>query len=44
MPGAPRWISVQAALDWYRSEEYTAIRKIRESAARARLYVVDGID
>jgi uncharacterized protein (DUF1330 family) len=33
----------QAALDWYRSEEYTAIRKIREGAARARLYVVDGI-
>ena len=33
----------QAALDWYRSEEYTAIRKIREGAALARLYVVDGI-
>ena len=36
--------SREAALDWYRSEEYTAIRKIREGAARARLYVVDGAD
>jgi uncharacterized protein (DUF1330 family) len=34
----------QAAVDWYRSEEYTAIRKLREGAAQARLYVVDGID
>jgi uncharacterized protein (DUF1330 family) len=33
----------QAAIDWYRSEEYTEIRKIREGAARARLYVVDGV-
>jgi uncharacterized protein (DUF1330 family) len=34
----------QAAIDWYRSEEYTEIRKIREGAARARMYVVDGIE
>jgi uncharacterized protein (DUF1330 family) len=34
----------QAAIDWYRSEEYTAIRSIREGAAHARMYVVDGVD
>ena len=34
----------QAAVDWYRSDEYTAIRQIREGAARARLYVVDGVE
>ncbi len=34
----------QAAIDWYRSDEYTEIRKIREGAARARMYVVDGVD
>ena len=33
----------KAALDWYRGDEYTEIRKIREGAARARMYVVDGI-
>jgi uncharacterized protein (DUF1330 family) len=32
----------QAAIDWYRSREYTEIRKIREGAAVARMYVVDG--
>ena len=26
-----------AALAWYRSDEYTEIRKIREGAARARI-------
>jgi uncharacterized protein (DUF1330 family) len=36
--------TVQAAVDWYRSEEYTAIRKIREGAATARMYVVAGVD
>jgi uncharacterized protein (DUF1330 family) len=35
--------SRQAALGWYRSDEYTEIRKIREGAARARMYVVDGV-
>ncbi len=36
--------TMQAAVDWYTSDEYTAIRKLREGAARARLYVVDGFD
>jgi uncharacterized protein (DUF1330 family) len=35
--------TMQAAIDWYRSDEYTAIRKLREGAALARMYVVDGI-
>ena len=35
--------TMQAAIDWYRSDEYTDIRKIREGAARARMYVVDGV-
>jgi uncharacterized protein (DUF1330 family) len=35
--------TMQAALDWYRSDEYTEIRKMREGAARARMYAVDGI-
>jgi uncharacterized protein (DUF1330 family) len=34
----------QAAVDWYRSDEYTEIRKIRDGAAIARMYVVDGVD
>lgn len=33
----------QAAIDWHRSDEYTEVRKIREGAARARMYVVDGV-
>jgi uncharacterized protein (DUF1330 family) len=34
----------QAAIDWYDGADYTAIRKLREGAAQARLYVVDGFD
>ena len=34
----------QAALDWYDSKEYTAIRKLHDGAARATLYIVDGIE
>lgn len=34
--------SMDAALDWYRSEEYTQIRKLRANAASTRMYVVDG--
>jgi uncharacterized protein (DUF1330 family) len=33
----------QAAVDWYRSPEYTEIKKLRDGAARARLYVIDGV-
>ena len=33
----------QAALDWYYGDEYTAARKIREGAAKARMYVIDGV-
>lgn len=36
--------TMQAAIDWYESAEYTEIRKLREGAAKARLYVVDGFD
>jgi uncharacterized protein (DUF1330 family) len=34
----------QAAIDWYRGERYTEIRKIRAGAAIARMYVVDGYE
>jgi uncharacterized protein (DUF1330 family) len=33
----------QAAVDWYRGDDYTQARKIREGAAVARMYVVDGV-
>jgi uncharacterized protein (DUF1330 family) len=33
----------QAAIDWYRSDEYSEIRTIRDGAAIARMYVVDGV-
>jgi uncharacterized protein (DUF1330 family) len=36
--------TMQSALDWYRGEEYAATRTIREGAARARMYVVNGVD
>ncbi|MDQ6695969.1 MAG: DUF1330 domain-containing protein [Actinomycetota bacterium] len=35
--------TMKAAVEWYQSAEYTEIRKIREGAALARMYVVDGI-
>ena len=35
--------TMHAALDWYRSDEYMDIRRIREGAARARMYVVEGV-
>jgi uncharacterized protein (DUF1330 family) len=35
--------TMQAALDWYRGAEYTEIRTIREGAARAHMYVVEGV-
>jgi uncharacterized protein (DUF1330 family) len=33
----------QAAVAWYHGDDYTAARAIREGAAEARMYVVDGI-
>ena len=33
----------QAALDWYHGDDYTEVRKLREGAARARMFVVDGV-
>jgi uncharacterized protein (DUF1330 family) len=35
--------TMRAALDWYRGDEYTEARKLRAGAARARMYVVEGI-
>jgi uncharacterized protein (DUF1330 family) len=35
--------SRQAAVDWYRSAQYTEARRFREGAAIARMYVVDGM-
>jgi len=36
--------TMDAALAWYQSEEYTQIRTIRDRAARTRMYVADGIE
>jgi uncharacterized protein (DUF1330 family) len=33
----------QAALDWYHGTDYWEARRLREGAARARMYVVDGM-
>lgn len=36
--------TLQAAIDWYRSDDYAAAREIREGAATARMYAIDGYD
>jgi uncharacterized protein (DUF1330 family) len=36
--------SRQAALDWYHGAAYTEARALRANAARARMYVVDGVN
>ena len=36
--------SMQVALDWYHSAEYTEVRKLRDGVAHARLFIVDGVD
>jgi len=36
--------SMHAARAWYASDEYTEIRQLRAGAARARAYIVDGVD
>lgn len=35
--------SKEAAVAWYHGEGYTKARQVRAGAARARLYVVDGV-
>lgn len=35
--------SVEAAVAWYHSAEYTAAKALREGAADMRLYVVEGV-
>ena len=35
--------TMQAALDWYHSDDYGEARRLRDGAARARVFVVDGI-
>lgn len=36
--------SRQAALAWYHGEEYAHIKKLRDGAAQASIYVVDGLE
>lgn len=36
--------SRQAALAWYHSDEYSEIKKLREGAAQASIYIVDGLE
>lgn len=36
--------TLQAALDWYHGDRYTEVRKLREGAAIARMYAVDGYE
>lgn len=40
----PEFAFRQAVLDWYQSDEYHEIRKLRDGAANATIYIVDGID
>ena len=35
--------TMQVALDWYRSDEYTEIRRLRDGAAVARMYAIEGV-
>jgi uncharacterized protein (DUF1330 family) len=34
----------KAAVDWYNGEAYLAARKVRDGAAVANMYVIDGYD
>lgn len=36
--------SMQAAKNWYASDQYTAARALREGAVRASAYIVDGVE
>jgi uncharacterized protein (DUF1330 family) len=33
-----------AAVEWYHGEQYREARALREGAARAHMYVIDGVD
>jgi uncharacterized protein (DUF1330 family) len=35
--------TMQAARDWYHGADYVDTRKMRDGAAQARMYVVDGV-
>jgi uncharacterized protein (DUF1330 family) len=35
--------TMQAAVDWYHGARYEEARRVRQGAARARMYVVDGM-
>ena len=35
--------TMEAALAWYHSAAYTDARRLRERAARARMYLIDGV-
>jgi uncharacterized protein (DUF1330 family) len=35
--------TLEAAREWYRGEQYTAARALREAACDARMFVVDGM-
>jgi len=36
--------TMEAAIAWYRGDAYREARQLREGAARARMYVVEGVD
>jgi uncharacterized protein (DUF1330 family) len=36
--------TLEAATAWYRSDEYTEAKALREGACRARVFAVDGMD
>ena len=35
--------NMQAALDWYSGEDYSKARTLREGAAQASMYIVEGV-
>jgi uncharacterized protein (DUF1330 family) len=35
--------TMQMALDWYRGADYAEVKKLREGAAQARMYVTVGL-